>query len=88
MHGFAASRVPPPCNYVTLHDFGQLCYGAHPWPMSGCRACNRTEVPSSGGFTGRSAMRLSVLLTRVGGNLRRHRPTWWSHYGIENLLTQ
>ncbi|MEU7399608.1 SitI3 family protein [Streptomyces albogriseolus] len=28
-----------------------------------------------------------LLLTRVGGRLRRHRPTWWSHYGIDDLIT-
>jgi hypothetical protein len=27
-----------------------------------------------------------LLLTRVGGELRRHRPTWWSHYGIDDLI--
>lgn len=29
-----------------------------------------------------------LLLTRVEGTLRRHRPTWWSHYGIDDLITQ
>lgn len=28
-----------------------------------------------------------LLLTRVGGELRRHRHTWWSHYGIDDLIT-
>ncbi|MEW2386043.1 SitI3 family protein [Micromonospora sp. NPDC047707] len=27
-----------------------------------------------------------LLLTRVGGTLRRHRPTWWSHYGVADLI--
>ncbi|MEV4716657.1 SitI3 family protein [Micromonospora noduli] len=29
-----------------------------------------------------------LLLTRVGGKLRRHRPTWWSHYGVDDLINQ
>lgn len=28
-----------------------------------------------------------LLLTRVGGELRRHRPIWWSHYGVADLIT-
>ncbi|MEU7757711.1 SitI3 family protein [Micromonospora aurantiaca (nom. illeg.)] len=28
-----------------------------------------------------------LLLTRTAGELRRHRPTWWSHYGIDDLIT-
>lgn len=28
-----------------------------------------------------------LLLTRTTGELRRHRPTWWSHYGIDDLIT-
>lgn len=27
-----------------------------------------------------------LLLTRVGGTLRRHRPTWWDHYDIDDRL--
>ncbi|WP_406074705.1 SitI3 family protein [Micromonospora sp. NBC_01638] len=29
-----------------------------------------------------------LLLTRVGGELRRHRSTWWSHYGVDGLITR
>ncbi|MDW5324789.1 SitI3 family protein [Plantactinospora sp. KLBMP9567] len=25
-----------------------------------------------------------LLLTRVGGVLRKHRPTWWSHHDVDN----
>ncbi|MFG1953973.1 SitI3 family protein [Micromonospora sp. NPDC048830] len=27
-----------------------------------------------------------LLLTRVGGILRRHRPQWWTHYGVDGLI--
>ncbi|WP_233196663.1 hypothetical protein [Verrucosispora sp. ts21] len=28
-----------------------------------------------------------LLLTRTAGELHRHRPTWWSHYGVADLIT-
>ena len=27
-----------------------------------------------------------LLLTRVGGTLRKHRPQWWANYGVENAI--
>jgi hypothetical protein len=27
-----------------------------------------------------------LLLTRVGGTLRKHRPQWWAHYGVDDLI--
>lgn len=29
-----------------------------------------------------------VLLTRVGGTLRKHRPTWWSHHDADHVIQQ
>jgi hypothetical protein len=28
-----------------------------------------------------------LLLTRFAGVVRKHRPTWWSHYGVEDILS-
>lgn len=27
-----------------------------------------------------------LLLTRMGGTLRKHRPTWWNTYGVDGLI--
>ncbi|AYF30452.1 hypothetical protein CSH63_23985 [Micromonospora tulbaghiae] len=27
-----------------------------------------------------------LLLTRVGGTLRKHRPQWWAHYGVDDVI--
>jgi hypothetical protein len=29
-----------------------------------------------------------LLLTRVGGTVRKHRPTWWNHYGLDGLISE
>ena len=28
-----------------------------------------------------------LLLTRIEGQIRRHNPSWWSHYGVTDLIT-
>ncbi|MFI7606722.1 SitI3 family protein [Micromonospora sp. NPDC049366] len=39
-----------------------------------------TERPEDAALTLNSNW---LLLTRQGGDLRKHQPSWWSHYGLE-----